>query len=509
MKKALVSVSNKTNLVDFVKKLIDYDYEIISTGGTKKYLEENDIKVKSISEITNFPEILDGRVKTLHPNVHGGLLAKRDDLKHLKELKDNNIDFIDMVVVNLYPFKETILKECSLDEAIENIDIGGPSMLRSAAKNYKFVDVICDYHDYDKLIEEIKNNGTTSLELRSYLALKVFSTTSSYDSLISNYLNKYYNLDYHENLNISYELESKLRYGENPHQKAYLYKGLEKGYSLLYSKVYQGKELSYNNIQDSNACLNIVKEFDKPCVVALKHMNPCGVGIGNDINEAWEKAYESDKVSIFGGIVGTNEIINKEVALKMKDLFLEVILAPGYTKEALEVFKKKKNLRVIEYLKDNKDLNNKTYISINGGMLVQDYDNLSVDINDIKYVTKLKPTKEELDNLIFLMKVCKYVKSNAIVVGNNYMTYGIGAGQMNRIGSCEIALNWAKTNNRTNILLASDAFFPFDDCVKLAHKYGVKAIIQPGGSIRDEDSIKACDELGIKMVFTGLRHFKH
>lgn len=509
MKKALISVSDKTNLIEFVKGLVECNYEIISTGGTKKYLEDNNIKVIGIEEVTGFPEILDGRVKTLHPKVHGGLLSLRDNEKHLKQVKENNIEFIDMVVVNLYPFKETIEKGCTLSEAIENIDIGGPSMLRSAAKNYKFVDVLCDYNDYDKVLKEIKENKETSLETKTYLAVKVFKTTASYDTLISNYLNEVNNTNLNNNINLSYELLDELRYGENPHQKAHFYKGLEKGYSLAYSEKYQGKELSYNNIQDGNACLNIVKEFDEPVIVAVKHMNPCGVGIGKDINEAWDKAYEADKVSIFGGIVGTNQKVTKEVALKMNEVFLELVLAPDYDEEALKVFSKKKNLRVLKYVKDD-NVTTKQIVSMNGGLLVQDLDNYKLTKEDLKVVTKAQPSEEEVNNLLFLMKVCKHVKSNAIVVGNNNMTYGVGPGQTNRIGACNIALNWARDNGHTeNLLLASDAFFPFDDCVKLAHQYGVKAIIQPGGSIRDEDSIKACDELGISMIFTNIRHFKH
>ncbi len=511
MKRALISVSDKTGLVAFCQELVKLDYQIISTGGTKKTLEENGIKVIGISEVTNFPEILDGRVKTLHPNVHGALLAKRNNPEHMNTLKEHHIDLIDMVVVNLYPFKKTIEREdCTLDLAIENIDIGGPSMLRSAAKNFESVTVICDSNDYDKVIQEIKENGDTTYDTRFYLAGKVFRHTASYDTMISSYIMKQTNLEIPEKLNLSFDLKQTLRYGENPHQKAAFYQGENTSYSMAYANQLWGKELSYNNIQDANAALNIVHEFDSPCVVGLKHMNPCGVGIANTIDEAYDKAYMSDPVSIFGGIIAMNREVTVTMAKKMSEIFLEIILAPSYNEEALKILKKKKNIRLMTYDMNSSFNADKMYTFVNGGLLVQERDTLNVIRDNIKVVTKLSPTKEELEQMIFGFAVCKYVKSNAITVVKDYMTVGVGAGQMNRVGSAHIALEQAKANGHTkDLILASDAFFPFDDVVKMAKEYNVTCIIQPGGSIKDEDSIRACDEAGIKMIFTGIRHFRH
>lgn len=507
MKKALISVSDKTNLIPFIKSLIDLGYEIISTGGTQKAIAQANLPVINISEITRFPEMLDGRVKTLHPNVHGGLLAIRDQKEHMDALRAHQIDLIDLVVVNLYPFKETVSKPVSYAEAIEQIDIGGPSMLRSAAKNHKFVTVVCDHLDYNQILDEIKTNGDTTYETRVLLAAKVFRHTAQYDTYIASYLTQE---AYPEKLTITYDLLQSLRYGENPHQSAAFYQGEKQSYSLAHATQIQGKELSYNNIQDGNAALQITKEFDKSVVVAVKHMNPCGVGIGNDINEAWQKAYDADKVSIFGGIVSTNQEVNAEVAAEMAKLFLEIIIAPSYTKEALKVFAKKKNLRILKVDMTASSKSAKQFVSVAGGFLVQDQDTIFASSNDLKVVTKTIPTEKQLEDLLFAMKVCKHVKSNAIVVAKDQMTIGIGAGQMNRIQSAEIALNWAKKEgHEKGIILASDAFFPFDDVVKLAHQYGVTAIIQPGGSMRDQESIDACNQLGIAMVFSGYRHFKH
>jgi len=508
MKYALISVSDKTNIVKFSKELVELGFSIISTGGTKKSIEESGIKVISIDEFTGFPEILDGRVKTLHPLVHGGLLSVRDNVNHVKEVEDNNIKYIDLVVVNLYPFKETIAKDdVTYEEAIENIDIGGPSMLRSAAKNQRFVTALCDSSDYDLVIDEFKKDGETSFKTRSKLAAKVFRHTASYDAAISNYLTKEIKDEYAESITLSYELKQELRYGENPHQKAKFYKGSHSSYSLAYGKQLHGKAMSYNNIQDGNAALQITKEFDKPVVVAVKHMNPCGVGIGNNINDAWNKAYASDPVSIYGGIVSTNQEVTEEVALKMKDIFLEIILAPSFSEGALKVLTKKKNLRLIT-VDMSGIVNEKQFVSVSGGLLVQDLD--SGKIESLEVVTKRNPSKEEMSDLMFAWKACKHVKSNAILLAKDLMTVGIGAGQTSRVGAAKIALEWAKEHNHINdLVLASDAFLPFDDVVKIANEYGVKAIIQPGGSIRDELSIKACDDLGIAMVFTKMRHFKH
>lgn len=511
MKRALISVSDKTNVVWFAKELEKQGYEIISTGGTKKILDDQGVKTISIEEMTGFPEILNGRVKTLHPLVHGGLLALRNNENHIREIKENNIEYIDLVCVNLYPFKETISKDnTSFDEAIEQIDIGGPSMLRSAAKNYQFVTAVTDICDYDQVIKEIIEFGDTSLETKKHLSAKVFRKTAQYDSYIANYLTKELNIKNPESVTLTFDYHQSLRYGENPHQEASLYKSSDNGYSILNSEILNGKPLSYNNIQDANAAINILKEHSSPTAVALKHMNPCGVGSSDNIVDAFEKAYQSDPVSIFGGIVSVNQEVNEELAIKMKRIFLEIVIAPSYTEEALKQLKKKKNLRVLELDTSlpNNDFNQ--IVSVNGGVLFQNVDSYLVLKDDLETVTKEIPTIDELEQMHFAWKVVKHVKSNAIVVTKGTKTVGIGAGQMNRIGAAKIALDWAKEHDYTeDLTLASDAFFPFDDVVKLAHKYGVNKIIQPGGSIRDIDSIKACDELGIKMVFTKNRHFKH
>ena len=511
MRRALISVSDKTNITSFAKNLVELGFEIISTGGTKKVLDEAGIKTISIDEVTGFPEILNGRVKTLHPLVHGGLLSLRDNEDHVKQVEENNIEYIDLVCVNLYPFKETIEKATTtFDEAIEQIDIGGPSMLRSAAKNYKFVSVVTDIKDYDQVITELKEHGDTLLETKKQLSAKVFRLTAQYDSYISNYLTKELDIEYPENITLTYEFHQPLRYGENPHQSAALYKRSDSPYSLLSAEILNGKPLSYNNIQDANSALNILKEHTAPTAVALKHMNPCGVGSASTILEAFTKAYNSDPVSIFGGIVSVNQEVTKELAIEMNKIFLEIIIAPSYTEEGLLELKKKKNLRVLKLDTSSDNTDPYQVVSVNGGLLLQNTDSYLVEKEALEVVTKLLPTELELEDLHFAWKVVKHVKSNAIVITKDNQTVGIGAGQMNRVGAAEIALNWAKDHGHTSDLtLSSDAFFPFDDVVKLAHTYGVTKIIQPGGSIRDKDSIKACDELGIKMVFTKNRHFKH
>lgn len=511
MKRALISVSDKTNLIPFVKELIALNFEIISTGGTKKLLEEAGLRILGISEITGFPEIMDGRVKTLHPKVHGGLLSVRTNAKHIEEMKENGIEFIDMVVVNLYPFKQTIEKEgVCFAEAIENIDIGGPSMLRSAAKNHKFVTVLCDADDYDSVIKEIKENGDTTIETRSKLAAKVFRHTASYDATIAKYLTEQCHEESPESITLTFDKKQDLRYGENPHQKAAFYAGKKQAFSMAWATQLHGKELSYNNIQDADATLQIVKEFSEPVVVAVKHKNPCGVGTGTNLLEAWKRAYEVDMVSIYGGIVATNQEIDIETAKEMKPVFLEIILAPSFTPDAFEILSAKKNIRLMTYELTSPNQDKDMFISVNGGMLLQELDNKSSSDYAINVVTKKEPTASELKDLLFAMKVCKHVKSNAITLVKDNKTIGVGAGQMNRVGSAHIAMEQAKQLGYTdNIALASDAFFPFDDVVKMAKEYGITAIIQPGGSVRDEDSIKACDELGISMIFTGIRHFKH
>ena len=508
--RALVSVSDKAGLVPFVNSLVSLGWEIIATGGTMKLLQENGIKVINISEVTGFPEICDGRVKTLHPKVHGGLLARRDDESHLKALKDNNIEFIDMVCVNLYPFRQTISKsDVSMDDAIENIDIGGPSMLRSAAKNYKDVTVVCDPDDYNTIIDEIKANGNTTLDTRLKLSAKAYTHTAEYDMCIANYMRKQANLN--EKLFLEYDLVQNLRYGENPHQQAKFYRTADDmPFSLGCAKQLHGKELSYNNIQDADAALAIVREFNVPFCVGLKHMNPCGAAIGKDVVDAWTKVYEADKVSIFGGIVATNCEITLEVAQLMKPIFLEIIMAPKFSKEAFELLSTKKNLRLIEVPMYKMPYTPMQYKSVCGGLLAQDMDlNTAVVVDDMT-VTKKHASEAELDDLNFGLRIVKHVKSNAIVIVKNGQTLGVGAGQMNRIGSAEIALKQAHANGvKENLVMASDAFFPFDDCVTLANDMGVTAIVQPGGSVRDEDSIKKADECGIAMLFSGMRHFKH
>lgn len=511
MRRALISVSDKTNVIEFAKNLVDNNFQIISTGGTKKVLDEAGIKTISIEEVTGFPEILNGRVKTLHPMVHGGLLSLRDNSDHVKQVQDNNIKYIDLVCVNLYPFKQTIEKDgVTFDEAIEQIDIGGPSMLRSAAKNYRFVTVVTDINDYDLVIKEVQEIGDTSLETKKSLSAKVFRLTAQYDSYIANYLTKELDIEFPESLTLTYDYHQPLRYGENPHQNAALYKRSESPYSLLNAQILNGKPLSYNNIQDANSALNILKEHNEPTAVALKHMNPCGVGTSDNIVDAFKKAYSSDPVSIFGGIVSLNKEVTKELAIELNKIFLEIIIAPSYSNEAITELKKKRNLRVLLLDTSSDNIDPYQVVSVNGGLLLQNSDNYIIPIDDLEIVTDLVPSKSELKELHFAWKIVKHVKSNAIVITKGKQTVGIGAGQMNRVGAAEIALEWAKSHGHIkDLTLSSDAFLPFDDVVKLAHKYGVTNIIQPGGSIRDKDSIKACNELGIKMVFTKNRHFKH
>jgi len=511
IQRALISVSDKTGIVEFAKQLEQLGVEIISTGGTHKLLQDAGVKVIGISEVTGFPEILDGRVKTLHPNIHGGLLAIRSSEQHMAAIQEHGIQPIDLVVVNLYPFKATISKpDVAWEDAIENIDIGGPTMLRSAAKNHDFVTVVVDAADYAQVIEEMKANGDTTLETRRRLAAKVFRHTAAYDSLISGYLSKQVGEEYPENFTVTYEKVQDLRYGENPHQKAAFYRApLAKSGNIATAKQLHGKELSYNNINDANAALSIVKEFTQPAVVAVKHMNPCGVGIGETIYDAYRKAYESDPVSIFGGIVACNRTVDKETALAMKEIFLEIILAPDFTEEALEVLKTKKNLRLLELgTVVPKEEENIILTTVEGGLLVQNEDIKRVTEEDLTVVTDRKPTPEEIEQLLFAWKVVKHVKSNAIVLAKDNMTIGVGAGQMNRVGSARIAIAQAGEKAKGSVM-ASDAFFPMPDTLEEAVKAGVTAIIQPGGSIRDEDSIKVANEHGIAMVFTGVRHFKH
>ena len=508
--RALISVSDKTGVVEFAQQLRSLGWEIIATGGTMKLLSDSGVEVINISDVTGFPEICDGRVKTLHPKVHGGLLARRDDESHLQALRDNQIEFIDMVCVNLYPFRQTIAKpDVTMEDAIENIDIGGPSMLRSAAKNYKDVTVVCDPADYAQIIEEIKASGNTTVQTRLQLSAKAYTHTAEYDSMIATYMRKAAGLN--EKLFLEFDLVQGLRYGENPHQNAKFYQSAETGsYSLANAKQLNGKELSYNNIQDANAALCIAREFDEPFCVGLKHMNPCGAAIGTDVVDAWTKAYEADKVSIFGGIVAVNREVTREAAELMKPIFLEIIMAPSFSEGALEVLCTKKNLRLlqVDMSKDENVVNQ--YVSVNGGLLVQDLDKKTIEVTADMCVTEAKPSAEQVIDLNFGWRIVKHVKSNAIVVVKDGKTVGVGAGQMNRVGSAEIALKQAQAAGFTEgLILASDGFFPFDDTVTLAAQYGVTAIVQPGGSVRDEDSIKKANECGITMVCTSMRHFKH
>lgn len=510
MKRALVSVSDKTNLVPFVSSLVELGYEIISTGGTKKALEAAGIKTIGISEVTDFPEIMDGRVKTLHPKVHGALLCVRDNPDHVRQIEELGIQYIDLVCVNLYPFKETVQKPgVSHEEIIENIDIGGPSMLRSASKNYKFIPVLCDPSDYDAVVKELRENRETSLTTREYLAAKVFRHTASYDTMIASYLTERTGEKYPEKFTITFDKVQELRYGENPHQSAAFYKGMNPQYSLANAKQLHGKELSYNNIQDGNAAIEILKDFEgQPAVVGLKHMNPCGVGIGKTIEEAWDKAYEADPVSIFGGIVAFNEPIHASVAEKLSKIFLEIIIAPAFDEDAFEILSKKKNIRLMQ-LDTSLEVNAKYKVTnVNDGLLVQDIDDHKITAEDLRCVTNRKPTEEELEQLLFAWKVVKHVKSNAIVLVKDNMTIGVGAGQMNRVGAAKIAIEQAGEKAKGSIM-SSDAFFPMPDTVEEAVKAGVTAIIQPGGSIKDQLSIDVCNEHGIAMVYTGVRHFKH
>lgn len=515
--KALISVSDKTGVVEFAKGLVALGWEILSTSGTMKLLKESGVPVTSVSDVTGFPEICDGRVKTLHPKIHGALLARRDIPEHMKELKDNDIDTIDLVCVNLYPFRETIAKpDVTMEDAVEHIDIGGPSMLRSAAKNWESVTVVCNPADYETILSEIKADGNTTRETRLKLSAKAYTHTAEYDMAISTYMRAQAGLP--EKLFLEYDLKQELRYGENPHQEAKFFAStVKEPFSLATAEQLNGKELSYNNIQDANATLNIAREFDEPFCVGVKHMNPCGSATGKTIAEAWKKAYEADKTSIFGGIVAANREIDLETAQMLKPIFLEIVMAPSFAPDALELLCTKKNLRVLKVDMRKDNTVRKQYVSMNGGMLVQDRDINTKPVSAEQCVTEAKPTAEQLADLEFAWKIVKHVKSNAIVVAKNGMTYGVGAGQMNRIGSAEIALKQAQATLKEEgkdimtegLVLASDGFFPFNDCVALAAEYGIKAIVQPGGSIRDEDSVKLADEKGITMLFTGERHFKH
>lgn len=509
MTRALISVSDKTGIVELAQTLESKGVEIISTGGTKRALDEAGVQTIGIEEVTGFPEMMDGRVKTLHPLIHGGLLGRRDVDSHVAAMDEHNIQPIDYVIVNLYPFKETISKEkVALEEAIENIDIGGPSMLRSAAKNYDAVTVVVDAEDYGEVIEEIKNEGKTSFETRQRLAAKVFRHTASYDALIAQYLTDVVGEKEPEKLTVTYEKKQSLRYGENSHQEATFYEEpLAVNYSIAQAEQLHGKALSYNNIKDADAAIRIARDFDEPVAVALKHMNPCGVGVGQDVEQAFDRAYEADPVSIFGGIVVVNGEVTKALAEKLHKIFLEIVIAPSFSEEALAVLTKKKNIRLLELDFSDAKTGGKEIVSVLGGALRQDQD-LIEEAPEWTVPTETEPTDEQWKALAFNWNVVKHVKSNAIVVGNDKRTLGIGAGQMNRVGAVKIAIEEAG-EFAEGAVLASDAFFPMDDSVEYAAKHGIKAIIQPGGSIKDQDSIDKANEYGIVMVMTGTRHFRH
>lgn len=511
MKRALISVFDKTNIVDFAGELDSMGWEIISTGGTSKKLKEEGIRVTDISDVTRFPECFDGRVKTLHPNVEGGILAVRDNESHKKQMERLGIEPIDIVVCNLYPFKQTLLKPgVSHEEIIENIDIGGPTMIRAAAKNYKFVTVITDPGDYSRVIDELKTHGDTLPETKERLAAKVFIHTAHYDALIAGYFSEKTNIKYPDTLTLTYEKKQNLRYGENPHQTAAFYasvKGIEG--TLPGCVQLHGKELSYNNIGDTDGALEALKEFDEPTIVAAKHANPCGVSSAPTLAIAFKQAYEADPVSIFGGIVAANREIDTETATEMAKIFLEVIVAPSYSREALDILTRKKNIRLLQLehigKKDPKMIKARTVL---GGLLVQDADTELLHEAELRVVTDRRPTGIEMRDLTFAWKVVKHTKSNGITIAKNLCTVGVGPGQVSRIWALENAIRQGGDRVPGSVM-ASDAFFPFPDCVEAAHNAGITAIIQPGGSVRDQESVDTANRYGMAMLFTGMRHFKH
>lgn len=513
-KRALISVSDKTGIVAFAQELKKLGWEIISTGGTKVALDQAGVATIAIDDVTGFPEMMDGRVKTLHPNIHGGLLARRDMDSHLQAATDNHIELIDLVVVNLYPFKETILKpDVTYADAVENIDIGGPSMLRSAAKNHASVTVVVDPADYATVLEELASAGETSYATRQVLAAKVFRHTAAYDALIAAYFTKQVGETKPEKLTLTYDLKQPMRYGENPQQEADFYQNaLPTAYSIASAKQLNGKELSFNNIRDADAAIRIIRDFkDRPTVVALKHMNPCGIGQADDIETAWDYAYEADPVSIFGGIVVLNREVDAATAKKMHSIFLEIIIAPSYSEEALAILTtKKKNLRILQLPFEAQEASEAEaeYTGVVGGLLVQNQDVIVENPSDWTVVTKRQPSDQEKTALEFAWKAIKYVKSNGIIVTNDHMTLGVGPGQTNRVASVKIAIEQAK-DRLDGAVLASDAFFPFADNIEEIAAAGIKAIIQPGGSVRDQESIDMADKYGLTMVFTGVRHFRH
>jgi len=517
-KRALISVSNKSGVTAFASALSSLGIEILSTGGTARTLQEAGIDVMDVGSYTGFPEMLDGRVKTLHPKIHAGLLARRDEPKHMVSLEEYNIQTIDFVIVNLYPFAQTIANpDCSFEDAIENIDIGGPTMVRAAAKNWEHVAVITDPDDYGGIVEELKKSGNTSVsrETRFALCRKAFSHTAAYDSTISNYLtvsdSEGAKQKFPGQINMNFSKVQDLRYGENPHQDAAFYRDLEElPGSLATYKQIQGKELSYNNIADSDAAWECVKSFAEPACVIVKHANPCGVAIGKDANEAYQKAFSTDPTSAFGGIIALNQQIDKKAAAAICKQFVEVVIAPSYSEEALAIFLEKQNVRILQISIDNTS-NRHDYKRVGGGLLVQTSDSKNVAEAELSIVTTRQPNEQELSDLMFAWRVAKFVKSNAIVFCGNGMTLGVGAGQMSRVDSTRIASIKAENANLNlqGSVVASDAFFPFRDGVDVAFNAGARAIIQPGGSMRDDEVIAAANEHGIAMILTGTRHFRH
>jgi phosphoribosylaminoimidazolecarboxamide formyltransferase/IMP cyclohydrolase len=513
IKRVLISVSDKTGVEALAGRLHDMGVEIISTGGTAKALEKAGIPVTNVSDVTGFPECLDGRVKTLDPHIHAGILAMRDNPQHMEQLNKLGIKPIDMVVINLYPFRRTIAKpDVTLAEAIENIDIGGPTMLRAAAKNYQDVAVLTDPADYESVLAEIEQTGDVSRETKFRLAAKVFQLTAHYDAMIAQYLKQQRgDASFEPVFTMTFEKAQDMRYGENPHQSAVFYREIgDNTGTLAAAKQLHGKELSFNNINDANGALMLLKEFTEPTVVAAKHANPCGVATANTIHEAYVKAYEADPVSIFGGIVAANREIDEATAQEINKTFIEIVMAPSYTPGALKVLESKKNIRILAIDDISKPLpaDALDMKKVAGGLLVQTIDDQLLNDEDLKVVTKAKPTAQQMEDLIFAWKVVKYTKSNGIAIAKDKQSLGIGPGQVNRIWAVEHAITRSGDKVR-GAVLASDAFFPFSDCVEAAGKAGIAAIIQPGGSIRDQESIDMADKYGIAMVFTGMRHFRH
>lgn len=523
IKRALISVADKTGLAELAQSLIKHDVEILSTGGTAKFLQESKIPVKEVSDYTGFPEMMDGRVKTLHPKIHGGLLALRDKPSHIKSMEVHNIEAIDLVVVNLYPFEAAVRLGQNIESIIENIDIGGPAIIRSAAKNHASVTVLVDPSDYKLFVDElVSHQGATSISFRKAMAAKAYGRTSAYDAAIANWLTQQTSIEFPEYFSLAGKKIEMLRYGENPHQRAAIYRcGESVQPGIVNAKLIQGKELSYNNLNDADAAFELISEFNEesPAVVIVKHTNPCGVATGRTLLEAYQKALRCDPVSAFGGVIAVNTLLDEETADSISKIFTEVVIAPATSQKAKTIFASKKNLRLLETatLADPmaQDFSVKTF---SGGFLVQSRDNARIEKKNLKFVTKRLPDAKEMADLLFAFRVCKHIKSNAVVYAKDGATVGIGAGQMSRLDSARIAAWKAIDAARAcghnqpltkNSVVASDAFFPFADGLIATIEAGATAVIQPGGSLRDQEVIEAADERGVAMVFTGVRHFRH